>query len=71
MGIKKGTILWDEYEKIYSQILQERDPIHKIDIAMLERSCFLCSESTAEFCHRRLAVEYIKDKIGNVQIRHL
>jgi uncharacterized protein (DUF488 family) len=35
--------------------------------------CLLCSESTPENCHRRLAAEYIKDKFSdkNIEIIHI
>jgi hypothetical protein len=31
----------------------------------------LCSEPTPENCHRRLVVEYLQDKWGDIQARHL
>jgi len=33
--------------------------------------CLLCSEETAEHCHRRLLAEYLRDQRGDVEIRHL
>ncbi len=35
----------------------------------LNRVCFLCSESTADQCHRRLVAEYIKATIGDESIK--
>jgi uncharacterized protein (DUF488 family) len=31
----------------------------------------LCSEPTAEHCHRRLVVEYLQAKWGDVKCTHL
>jgi uncharacterized protein (DUF488 family) len=31
----------------------------------------LCSEPTAEHCHRRLVLEYLRDKWGDLTITHL
>jgi len=31
----------------------------------------LCSEPTAEHCHRRLALEYLQEKWGDLEIVHL
>jgi uncharacterized protein (DUF488 family) len=40
-------------------------------LAILENSCFLCSEPTAERCHRRLLAEYFERNLGGIQIVHL
>ena len=43
----------------------------------LDRSFFegptvlLCSEATAERCHRRLVLEYLRDRWGDLEIVHL
>jgi uncharacterized protein (DUF488 family) len=31
----------------------------------------LCSETTADRCHRRLILEYLQDKWGGLDITHL
>jgi hypothetical protein len=31
----------------------------------------LCSEPTAEFCHRRLVLEYLGEKWGAMEMKHL
>jgi uncharacterized protein (DUF488 family) len=31
----------------------------------------LCSEATADQCHRRLVAEYLRDRWGDVEIIHL
>ncbi|MGD0361782.1 MAG: DUF488 family protein [Bryobacteraceae bacterium] len=43
----------------------------------IDRSLFalptvlLCSEPTAEHCHRRLVLEYLRDRWGDLDITHL
>ncbi len=59
-GYKKERIGWEEYERIYDRILLERDVAARIDPAMYENACLLCSEPTADRCHRRLAAEYLQ-----------
>lgn len=70
-GYKKKEISWDNYEKIYHQILIERGIIKKISIDDFENTVLLCSEPTAKQCHRRLAAEYIADNFKDIKITHL
>ncbi|MBD3792028.1 MAG: DUF488 domain-containing protein [Campylobacterales bacterium] len=70
-GYKKKEISWENYEKIYHQILIERDILKKISIDDFENSVLLCSEPTAKQCHRRLAAEYIADNFKDIKITHL
>ncbi len=63
---------WEEYQKIYRNLLKDRNIIKKYDINEFDGSCFLCSEDTPDQCHRRLLVEYFKEKNKkDVEIRHL
>ena len=63
---------WGEYERRFVGLMTER----RIE-SLLDRDSFqtptalLCSEPTAEHCHRRLVVEYLRDKWGEVSIIHL
>lgn len=70
-GYKDKTISWQEYEKTYNQILIDRDLFREFSIDDFEDAVLLCSEPTAEQCHRRLAAEYIANKFTNVNIKHL
>ena len=68
----KEEIDWTEYVKIYTDLLKERDIVKKYGIKSFDGSCFLCSEEIPEQCHRRLLVEYLKDKsVEEVKIVHL
>lgn len=60
---------WDEYEVKFKQLLAGR----KLNFtkADFEDSCLLCSEPTAEKCHRRLAAEHLATLLGSVEITHL
>ena len=37
----------------------------------INNSCLLCSEDTAERCHRRLVAEYLDRHWGGVEVVHL
>lgn len=71
-GYKKKQIPWPEYESRYHALLAERKVENTIDRHLFAQpTVFLCSEPTAECCHRRLAAEYLAEKWGNVKIVHL
>ena len=67
----KGEIEWPEYERLFNLLLLERRPEEHHRPQEFDRACMLCSEPTAENCHRRLVAEHLKRKWKNVEIRHL
>ena len=66
---RDGKMSWSDYETLYLATLRERrvETMERFD----RRSVLLCSEATAERCHRRIAAEYLRDAWGDVEIRHL
>jgi uncharacterized protein (DUF488 family) len=68
---KKKKINWDEYEQKFNLLIQERKIEKELDLKILNNACLLCSEETAENCHRRLVAEYLSNKFDNVLIIHL
>ena len=70
-GYKKGDISWEKYEKVFKKILEDRKVLEKININSFDNSVLLCSEPTAQNCHRRLTAEYLQKNFENIKIRHL
>jgi uncharacterized protein (DUF488 family) len=70
-GYKNKLISWQEYEIEYSKILTQRNIIEKIDWSIFMNSILLCSEPTAEQCHRRLLAEHLAQKKNDIKIKHL
>lgn len=70
-GYKKKIINWEEYEAIYKKLLIQRNVLIDIDWDIFKNSTLLCSEPTAEKCHRRLLAEYLKKENKNLNVRHL
>ena len=68
---KKKHISWDEYVERFSKLIKERKIENKITAEELNNACLLCSEPTPEQCHRRLVAEYLRDKFGDIEIRHI
>ncbi len=68
---KKKHIDWDEYVRRFTKLIKERRIEDKISAEELNNACLLCSEPTPEQCHRRLVSEYLKEQLGNIEIKHL
>ena len=68
---KNGTIDWEQYEKEFDELISKRLIENSLVPSQTDKSCFLCSESQPDFCHRRLVVEYLAKQWGNVEIYHL
>ena len=68
---KKKEITWLDYEIKYNAILQQRQVCKQITLDKLAMACLLCSEPTAEKCHRRLLAEYFKNSCGGIDIKHI
>ncbi len=70
-GYKDTSISWKEYEIMYNEILIKRNIIEKIDWVIFNNSVLLCSEPTADKCHRRLLAEYLAQKNNEIKIKHV
>ena len=68
---KDGFVDWPEYERIYSGLLAERQVEKLFRSDELDKMCFLCSEKTADKCHRRLVAEYLATHFPETDIVHL
>ena len=68
---KKGEMDWEEYERLFNELLADRRPEEQHEPMEFDRACLLCSEATPENCHRRLVAEHLQRKWGRVQIHHL
>ena len=71
-GYKKKEIPWEDYERRFVALLAEREVHGAIDRQWFDvPAVLLCSEPTAEHCHRRLVAEYLGCKWGGAKIVHL
>lgn len=69
---KKQQGAWDEYEREFRQLIADRQIETTVGRELFEvPAALLCSEPTAEFCHRRLVVEHLQEKWGDLAITHL
>jgi uncharacterized protein (DUF488 family) len=69
---KKQKGNWDDYAEAFLALMRARKIESAISHESFEqKTVLLCSEPTAEHCHRRLVLEYLQNSWPNVIIRHL
>jgi len=66
---KKGE--WSAYEEKFLRLMEQRRIEDAVPREAVEGACLLCSEDKPHHCHRRLVVEYLKEKWGDIEIGHL
>lgn len=71
-ALKKHRGSWVDYEREFMRLMAERRVDEKLDPAgFATPTVLLCSEATPERCHRRLVVEYLDSRWGDVRPVHL
>lgn len=68
---KKNGGDWGVYESKFLDLMTQRQVERKIPQHLIDGGCLLCSEATPEHCHRRLVAEYLRDRWGDLEIKHL
>lgn len=67
---KKNKGSWEAYEKKYLALIKSLDIIELTE-KFRSGDCLLCSEETADRCHRRLLGDYLQQKIKGLELYHL
>ncbi len=72
-GYRAKKISWQAYEDYFPQIMSGRKIEDRFErlYAKNKRICLLCTEPVPDKCHRRLVSEYLRDKIGDIDIIHI
>jgi len=69
---KKNKGRWEDYESQFTSLIQERSIEQRISPSLFAvPAVLLCSEPTAEHCHRRIVAEYLRSHWSGVSILHL
>lgn len=69
---KKRRGAWADYERRFMALMADRRIETVLSRSHFEtRTALLCSEATAEHCHRRLVCEYLAERWGDVSAVHL
>ncbi len=64
-GYKNKSVFWQEYENEYNEIIVQRNIIEKIDWNIFNNSVLLCSEPTAEHCHK----DYLRNILHKIKAK--
>ena len=66
-------VSWNDYEQVFAEIMDKRNLYERFKSLYMKHKnvCLLCTEPTAEQCHRRLVAEYLKKHIENIEIIHI
>ncbi len=71
-GYRKDKRGWQWYEDAFLELLSERAIEHRLDPNDFEQpTALLCSEATADKCHRRLVCDYLAEHWEGVHAFHL
>ena len=66
---KTRGLTWQAYEQRFLSLLAERDVENRLDRTIFALpTVLLCTEPTAARCHRRLVVEYLQSKWGDLHL---
>ena len=68
---RKKRMGWDDYERQFLDLMRERRIEESIPREIVDGGCLLCSEDKPHHCHRRLVAEYLHDRWGGIDVRHL
>lgn len=69
---RKKEMPWAEYETLFNALMVEREVERHLSQQSFEQpTALLCSEASAEHCHRRLALEYLAYHWDGIEIVHL
>jgi uncharacterized protein (DUF488 family) len=69
---KKNKGSWADYERGFLALMAERKIEERLDRDLFAApAALLCSEPTAEHCHRRLVTDYLQSHWEDFQVTHL
>ncbi|HEV2755079.1 MAG TPA: DUF488 domain-containing protein [Actinomycetota bacterium] len=69
---RRKSMTWGEYERRFLELMRARSietALHREEFRT--PTALLCSEATPEQCHRRLVLEYLRERWPEVTITHL
>lgn len=68
---KKHGGAWEVYEAEFMELMAKRSIETQLRQEEFQSSCLLCSEHLPKLCHRRLVLEYLQEKWGDISVSHL
>jgi uncharacterized protein (DUF488 family) len=68
---RREEIDWETYSYEYISLIESRNIIKTLGKEYFSDSVLMCSESTPEFCHRRLFTDLLSKYFNDLEINHL
>jgi uncharacterized protein (DUF488 family) len=68
---KKSKSGWEAYEQAFTALMVSRRMENLAEATLRDNDCLMCSEPTADKCHRRLVAEYLCQQWRPLEIVHL
>jgi uncharacterized protein (DUF488 family) len=69
---KRRRVGWQEFEKRFRRLMVERRVEDRIDPSWFRgRTVLLCSEASADECHRSIVADYLANAWGGTEVTHL
>ena len=69
---KKKALPWEQYQVRFLALLEQREVERSLQRQLFDvPAVLLCSEPTADRCHKRIVAEYLAEKWPEVSIIHL
>ena len=63
---KKHKGSWEVYEREFLSLMEKRRIDQTVARDIIDGSCLLCSEHKPHYCHRRLVLDYLQKKWGQL-----
>jgi uncharacterized protein (DUF488 family) len=63
---KKHKGSWEVYEQEFLSLMEKRRIDQAVAREVIDQGCLLCSEHKPHHCHRRLVVDYLEQKWGQL-----
>ena len=69
---RESGLTWERYERRFLALLESRNVLETLSMDLFTGpSALLCAEREPDQCHRRLVAEYLAEKCGGLEVRHL
>lgn len=70
-GYKDSCITWQDYERMYRELVVSRNPTAGINANAFYHVCLPCTEKSPMQCHHRITTEYIASQFPDIEIVHI
>jgi uncharacterized protein (DUF488 family) len=66
-----NPLSYEQYKEQFFKLLAERQIETTVPRELIDGACLLCSEPSANDCHRKMVTDYLQEKWGDLQVIHL